>query len=153
MTGVQTCALPISSVQRIWLSLAIFDLIRIYSLLIPARRILGYKVICDRYIWDTYIDFRLKFPDVSFEKWGLWRFLVWSASKPVSSIILFISADESLKRSILKKEPFSEDIEQRKRRLQLYQGLVQCGKWDHIIDAEISAVDVWHEVEKVLFEA
>ena len=46
-------------IQRAWLSLAVLDLMRIYCLSIRWWILRGKVVICDRYLWDTQIDFKI----------------------------------------------------------------------------------------------
>ena len=46
-------------IQRVWLVLAILDLIRIYGVLVRWWVFRGKSIICDRYLWDTFIDFQI----------------------------------------------------------------------------------------------
>ena len=59
-------------ISRIWLFISILDLIIYYG---GWFRILSIRniVIADRYIWDTYIDFKMNFPGIDFQKWMSWR--------------------------------------------------------------------------------
>ena len=51
-------------IQYIWIYAAILDLLRIYAFAIRWNLLIGKKVICDRYIWDTLIDFKIMFPEL-----------------------------------------------------------------------------------------
>ncbi len=57
---------------------------------------------------------------------------------------------ESLHRSNLKNEPFSENLNQRKKRFGLYKDLIKKGKWDHIIDGMRSIDEVWFNIRNIL---
>ena len=46
-------------IQKVWLTLAIIDLMRIYAVNIRWKLWRGTIVICDRYLWDTLIDFKI----------------------------------------------------------------------------------------------
>jgi hypothetical protein len=48
-------------VRRTWLVLALLDLLRVYGVQVRWLRRRGRPVVCDRYVWDTLIDFLLTF--------------------------------------------------------------------------------------------
>jgi dTMP kinase len=137
-------------IQKFWLLFAILDLIRLYGINIRLLNFLGYRVICDRYLWDTYIDFKMNFPSINFEKWIIWRLLVLIAIKPYISLILLISPRISLYRSKIKKEPFSENLKARKERYNYYKNLISKNKWQYTINAEQPIEKVWTDIQKIL---
>ena len=137
-------------VRVLWLNIALMDLIVFYSLYFRWLKILGYIVIADRYIWDTFIDFKLKFQKENFEKRILWKILVYLSPRPDSSFLLTIPVDESLRRSNLKNEPFSENLNQRKKRISLYQDLIKKDKWGYIIDGMRPIDEVWSNIRNKL---
>jgi thymidylate kinase len=137
-------------VRILWLNVALIDLIVFYCLYFRWLKYLGYIVIADRYLWDTYIDFELKFKKDSFENTLLWKTLVFLSPSPDSSIILIIPIEESIRRSKLKKEPFSEDFKQRKKRLELYHDLIKKGRWDNVIDGSGPINEVWYNIKNKL---
>ena len=106
--------------RKIWLLLAILDLMFFYGVYIRFKSFTGVKVICDRYIYDTSIDFRLNFPQEDVDKWWLWKCMVYTAMKPKKHFVLTISVEESLRRSKLKEEPFPDSEETLKTRLNDY---------------------------------
>ena len=61
------------TISRIWLNLAILDLIILYTF-IRIKSSIGCFVICDRFVEDTRIDFLLNFPHIKFENFFIWRF-------------------------------------------------------------------------------
>ena len=56
-------------VRRLWLSLAFLDLLWVYGVKIRWHRYRGRLVLCDRYLWDTAIDFRLNFPQEKLDRY------------------------------------------------------------------------------------
>ena len=110
----------------------------------------GYTVIADRYLWDTYIDYKLKLPKENFDRNILWKILVYLSPRPDLSLLLTVPVQESLRRSILKKEPFSENLNQRKKRLDLYKDLIEKGKWHYIIDGMKPIDEVWSNIRNKL---
>ena len=107
-------------VRKVWLSLAILDLVLFYGIYVRFKSFTGVKVICDRYIFDTSIDFRLNFPQENVDKWWLWKWMVFTAMKPKKHFVLTIPVEESLRRSKLKEEPFPDSEETLKTRLNDY---------------------------------
>lgn len=127
--------------RRLWLVLALLDLLRIYGVQLRWWRRQGYAVICDRYLWDTLIDFRLNFPAERAEQWWLWKLLVWAAARPDAAFLLLIPVAESLRRSDIKGEPFRDSPEVLGQRLAQYQQLSQSGFW-RVLDGSEPAQDL-----------
>lgn len=127
-------------VSSLWYTLAVLDLIRLYAVTFRFLNMLGYSIICDRYIWDTHIDFYL----MGYEnKLGgiLWRLLEKVHVKPDFSFCFIISPEESLRRSDAKKEPFSESLDARRKRIELYLSFVDQEKWRTTINTENKIID------------
>lgn len=96
-------------VARLWLRIAILDLILYWGVYLRLQRILRRVVICDRYIDDTRLDFRRNFPAIHFESMWLWRVLELIAPTPDVAFLLWVPVDESMLRSWQKGEPFPDD--------------------------------------------
>jgi len=137
-------------VRILWLNIAFLDMIILYCLYFRWLKMLGYIVIADRYICDSYIDFKLKFHKENFERLILWKLLVYLSPRPDLSLILTIPVEESLIRSNLKNEPFSENLNQRKKRLELYNDLIKKEKWNYIIDGMKPIDEVWSNIRNKL---
>lgn len=110
-------------IQKLWLTLAIIDLARIYGLYIRWNLLIGKVVICDRYIRDTLIDFKIAFPDLEIEKWLIWRLLWVVAPKPAVEYLLMIPIELSEERCMQKYEPFPDTDARRKIRYEHYKKL------------------------------
>ena len=137
-------------VRFLWLNIALLDMVFFYCFYFRLLKMLGYIIIADRYLWDTYIDFKLKFENDNFDRLFLWKILLILSPAPDYSIILTIPSEESLRRSNLKHEPFSENLFQRKERLVHYKILIETGKWDYVIDGLKPIDDVWSKISKIL---
>lgn len=96
-------------VARIWLGLAMVDLMLYWGIYLRYQRLRGRAVICDRYLDDTRLDFRRNFPAILFERSVLWRLLTWITPRPDASFLLWVQVAESLRRSREKGEPFPDD--------------------------------------------
>jgi thymidylate kinase len=129
-------------VRKIWLSLAIVDLIFFYCIYLRFQSILGFKVICDRYIFDTQIDFILNFPQENVEKWWLLKLLLLFSPTPKRHFVLTITVEESIRRSALKNESFSDSVETLKLRLKDYMAFVAEKPFAIHIDGSKSIDDI-----------
>ena len=132
-------------IQQLWLLLAILDLIRIYGFVIRAYRLAGKAVICDRYLWDSLIDFKIMFPSISVEQSLLWRLLVFLAPVPERAVLLMIPLALSEARCAQKYDPFPETPERRKRRFQLYEEASVAQYWE-VIDSTDSRDTVFRKI-------
>lgn len=136
------------SVAAIWYIIAMIDLIRLYAFTFRIYKLLGYTVICDRYIWDTYVDFSFQFSVEKIQKSILWRILEITYRKPDISLFLYITPEESLRRSTDKNEPFSEPLDKRQERIKVYNILDNGGKWSSSICTENKSIhETWREIE------
>ncbi len=135
-----------SVIRKLWLVVAIIDLIFFYSIYLRIKILLGYIIICDRYIIDTLIDFKIAYPDENIQKWVLWKILNFVSLTPDSHFILAINVDESITRSKMKNEPFPDSSEVLNVRLNTYldyaknndkTDLIWCEKPLEIIHNEI----------------
>lgn len=116
----------------LWLS--IVDLIAYWGIFFRQRDKKNRMIFCDRYFWDTYIDFSLKYPQIKFEKWLAWKVLQKCYRKPDCSFVLTITPEESMRRSNLKFEPFPEPEEKRALRLDKYMREIKNGRWMYVVD-------------------
>jgi dTMP kinase len=122
---------------------------RIYAVNIRWKLWRGTTVICDRYLWDTLIDFKIMFPDVCIEKWILWKILAWCSPVPSVEYLLMIPIETSEKRCLQKYEPFPDTPERRSRRYRLYKEILNLNKWT-VIDATQTAETVFVEIQHKL---
>lgn len=113
-----------SAVRRVWLLMAIFDMALYYGVWIRWLRLRGLHVIADRYLVDTAIDFALAFPDERAVESRAWRMLARVAPRPARHFVMIVPVEESLRRSVLKGEPFPDDEATLTARLSRYQAMM-----------------------------
>lgn len=118
-------------IRKTWIFLAIIDLIFFYGVYFRVKEFFGTKIICDRYIIDTAIDFKLNFKNEKIENWLIWRVLLIVCKKPKRHFVLTISVNESMKRSKLKNEPFPDSEQTLTYRLNDYLNFVNSDK--HVV--------------------
>lgn len=138
-----------NGVRKLWLYAALLDLMRVYGFNIRFWRMMGRPVVCDRYLWDTLLDFKINFPEENVKAWFLWKWLRCIAARPDAAFLFMIPIDESLRRSEAKKDPFPEHIDLRKRRNALYEQLAENGDF-HVIDGTRPAGEIFEEIKDVV---
>lgn len=136
--------------RRMLLWLSILDLGLYYGICFRIAGWGGVTVLADRYFWDSYIDFQMKYPEYDFERWHVWNFARIIYQKPAVSILYTIPAEMSMYRSTLKEEPWPEPIEVRQERIERYMREIDNGRWQHVIDAEGTVESVLEQTKKVL---
>ena len=107
-------------IRRVWLTIAMIDLFYYYAIYLRIKYFLGYNIICDRYLLDTNIDFKLTYPKNNTDKWVLWRLIEIFALKPDFHFVSTVPVKESVIRSKFKFEPFPDSPEILAQRLELY---------------------------------
>ena len=137
----------------IWMNLALLDLIFFWVVVIRFKLLMGSIVICDRYIDDTKLDFIFNFPNIEFQKFLLWKFLVFAKPKPDISFLLSLSNDEIIKRSKLKNEPFPDPFETIQWRSNQYLNQLIFNDKDYIrIDASQTIKSISTLIQKHIAE-
>ena len=120
VNSFRTSVLKNRFISSIWLNLAILDLCILWIIILRIKLWKRNIVSCDRFIDDTKLDFKINFPTINFEKMLLWRILSFLRCRPEISFLLYVSPEESIKRSQLKNEPFPDDIKTLRLRLHNY---------------------------------
>jgi len=115
-------------IRKVWLTLSILDLILLYGFYIRIKEVFGVKIICDRFIYDTLLDFELNFPNEKIKNWILWKLLIFISVKPDKHFVITIPVSESQVRSKLKNEPFPDSKEVLESRLKDYMKYVASDK-------------------------
>lgn len=139
-----------SSKRKLLFTVSLIDLWFYYSIVLRLKEAFGTLIICDRYIWDTYIDFKMKYPEYEFEKGFWWKLTLKTMLKPSPSLCFFVSAEESMRRSGLKDEPFPEPIEVRKERINYYLNELKNKRWQYQIDAMVSPEKVYEQMMELI---
>lgn len=137
---------------RLLLWLSIVDLIGYWGVFFRKWKRSDRMLFCDRYFGDTFIDFSLKYPQVRFEKWIVWKILKKCYMKPDCSFVLTITPEESMRRSKLKFEPFPEPEVKRALRLEKYMEEIKNGRWKYKVDCMRPIEEISQELKKLTDE-
>ena len=108
--------------------------------------------ICDRYIWDTYVDFKTEFSEYNVDNWILWRIAVFLAPKPRHSFMFYITAEESFKRDNDKGDPDRDELERKREKVKKYEKPMEQGKWDTIVSGMKTREEMFEIVKGKVFE-
>lgn len=136
--------------RKLLLWLSIFDLALYYGVYFRFAELFGTTILADRYFWDSYIDLKMKYPDINYEKWLVWKWCKSIYKKPKHSLIYVIPAEVSMYRSTLKDEPWPEPIEVRKERINLYMEEIANNRWSAVIDATESIEEVFNKTMEII---
>ena len=137
-------------VRRVWLTLALLDLFYYYVIYLRLKSFTGNKIICDRYLLDTNIDFKLAYPLSKTDKWVLWRLVKFFALKPDFHFVSTIPVPESVIRSKFKFEPFPDSPETLAKRLDLYNIELKKDKTLLFIDGMRDINDIKKQINKLV---
>lgn len=116
-------------------------------------RVLGiaYKfLICDRYLWDTYVEIKQDFKDIDIDRSKLWRIVKRISPKPKHSFVFVIPPEVSLERDKQKNAAGIEDIERKKKKIDTYMYCVSQNCWSNVMDGLNSIQELHEAVLKVL---
>lgn len=108
--------------------------------------------ICDRYLWDTYIDFKTEFSEYNVDKWLIWKIAVFLAPKPKHSFMFYITAEESFRRDNDKGDPDRDELERKREKVKKYEILMEQGKWDTIVSGMQTREEMFSIVKGKIFE-
>jgi len=108
-----------SKVGRLWFYLTFIDLIYIFKIKTPLTVLLGHKVIFDRHIFDSIIDYQIMLDMPVFDT-KLVKMLL-GADKNIIKIYLEIPIQDSIDRCEQKWEPFPDTEQEKIIRDRLYK--------------------------------
>lgn len=97
-----------SFIKKLWINLAIIDLLFYYSFFLRYKKLCKYTIICDRFIFDTQLDFQIAFPDYKIEKNVFWNLLKKIAIKYDFYFISVVPVSLAIERSKNKFEPYPD---------------------------------------------
>lgn len=107
-------------------------------------------LICDRYIWDTYVEVRQDFKGINLEQSLLWKLVTLCTPTPKVSFVFVIPAELSLQRDLMKGTDGTEDIERKKAKIADYMSLVDRQKWTNVMDGTRTIEELHTEVVSIL---
>jgi len=107
-------------------------------------------LICDRYLWDTYVELKHDFYSIDIDQSFLWKVVKLLAPVPKVSFVFIIPPELSLERDLQKGTDGTEDIERKKSKINVYLQLVKLKKWTHVMDGTKSREDLHQEVLNII---
>ena len=108
-------------------------------------------LICDRYVWDTFVEFKTEFSEFHVEKWLIWKIAVKVAPKPIESFMFYIDAEESFKRDNDKGDKDRDELDRKKLKVQRYEELMSQNKWSITISGLEPREKIFETIKKVIF--
>lgn len=117
--------LPNRFQRWLWVTSALLDLLWVYGVQLRLGRASGEAVLCDRYLLDCMVDFRVNFPGDGIEERLLFRLLRRVAVRPDVSLCLLVPAELTMARSRDKQRFHWETLEVLERRHAQYRELAR----------------------------
>lgn len=140
-----------SKKRKLLLTASIVDLWWYFGLWYRIKNWTHQILICDRYIWDTYIDFRSEFPEFEIDNWLIWTIAVKLAPKTKHSFMFYITAEESYRRDQQKGDLTLDPLDVKIAKVDKYMKLINSGKWEVVIDGTRDRESISEEVRKTVF--
>lgn len=140
-----------SKKRRLLLTASILDLWWYFGIWYRLLNMFNNVLICDRYLWDTYIDFQSEFPEFDIDNWRIWKIATILAPKPKHSFMFYISAEESYRRDQQKGDLTLDPIEVKVAKVDKYMKQMNSGKWEVIIDGTRERESISMQVKETVF--
>ena len=84
--------------KRLLYIASMLDLCWYWGIYLRILNVVNSVVICDRYLWDTYVELHKDFKGINVENSFLWKIVQFLAPKPQKSFVFIIPAEISLER-------------------------------------------------------
>ena len=136
--------------QKILYLLSLIDLCWYWGFYYRWLNLTHKYLICDRYLWDTYVEMKYDFYSVDIDHSILWKMVQFFAAKPRISFVFIIPAELSLERDLQKGADGTEDIERKKSKISLYLKLIEQKRWTNVMDGTKSREDLHLEVLNII---
>ena len=136
--------------RKILLIGAILDLYLYFAVYYRYLSLFKREVICDRYIWDTYADWKVTYSEFNFEEWWIWKLLILIIPYPSKSFLFIISEKESIIRCSTKIDDTYESEEVKQRKIEIYTELINKNKWTHVIKGDQNIEEIFNQVKGAL---
>jgi len=134
-----------SKIGKIWFYLSFIELLYIFKIKSPILTFFGYKLIFDRYILDSIIDYEIMLDKALFNNKFVKSLL--RSNKEIVKIYLEIPIKESIYRCERKWEPFPDTEQEKIARFKLYKDYIN--KLDYVrIDGKNSP----EAIQKMIFD-
>lgn len=136
--------------QKILYMLSLLDLCWYWGVYFRWLNLTHKYLICDRYLWDTYVEMKFDFYSIDIDHSLLWKMVKLFAAKPKVSFVFIIPAELSLERDLQKGADGTENIERKKLKISLYMKLVDQKRWTNVMEGTKSREDLHLEVLNII---
>ena len=116
-------------------------------------RILGWTkkiLICDRYLWDTYIELKYDFENIEIDHSSLWSFVKFCTPKPKISFVFVVPPEVSAERDRQKDADGIESVERKKQKIDTYLDCIKKGCWTNEMNGMKSVEALHNEVVEII---
>lgn len=139
-----------SKKQRLLYAASLLDLCWYWGVYYRWLNLTHKYLICDRYLWDTYVEMKHDFYSIDIDHSFLWKMVRFCTPKPKVSFVFIIPAELSLARDLQKGTDGTEDIERKKSKIDVYMSLVEQKKWTNVMDGTKTRETLHQEVLDII---
>ena len=120
--------------ERLLYIASMLDLCWYWGIYYRILNLLNKYVICDRYVWDTFVEINSDFAGINIEKSILWKIVRAIVPKPKVSFVFVVPAEVSLSRDYEKNAAGVETIEVKSKKIELYLKCIEKKCWTNVMD-------------------
>lgn len=131
---------------RLLYTASMLDLCLYWGIYYRFQQLFCKYLICDRYLWDTYVEVKHDFVGIDLDRSFLWKMVKFFAPRPKVSFVFIIPAELSLARDKQKNAAGIEDIQRKKSKIDTYLKLVSEYRWTNEMDGTRSIEDLHKDV-------
>lgn len=136
--------------QKLLYTASLLDLCWYWGIYFRLLNLTYRYLICDRYLWDTYVDMKHDFYSIDIDHSFLWKIVKCLAPTPKVSFLFIIPAELSLERDLQKGSDGTENIEHKISKIQVYMNLVEQIRWTNVMDGTKSREALHQEVREII---
>ena len=107
-------------------------------------------VICDRYVWDTYVEINSDFTGIDIDKSVLWKMVRFVSPKPKISFVFVVPPEVSLDRDYKKNAAGIETIEVKQEKINRYLRCIEANCWTNVMNGMQSIEQLHEQVLEIL---
>ena len=113
---------------------SMIDLCWYWGIYYRMLRLTNKVLICDRYIWDTYVEINSDFKGINIDRSFWWKMVKLLTPRPTISFVFVIPAEESFSRDCQKNAAGIENIETKQFKIDKYMECVSNNCWTDVMD-------------------
>lgn len=139
-----------SKKERMLYIASMLDLCWYWGIYYRILNVVNRYVVCDRYLWDTYVEINSDFAGIDIDRSILWKIVHAITPKPKVSFVFIVPAEVSLTRDHGKNAAGIESIDVKRRKIDSYMRCINKNCWTNVMDGMQSIENLRKQVLDIL---